>query len=135
MDLASAFLLIFHEQLSVLGSILLRMKYGSAWISGNDDRWKSCDFLIRWIFSEKKMLLAACFHLMTEEFLVIPDTINESPFFSYLQVDPHPDMISITFQLLGILPLLNIMKSNSINDSIDWPSILIVGLVHRFCID
>jgi YYY domain-containing protein len=42
---------------------------------------------------------------------VIPNTINEFPYFSFIHADLHPQMISIAFQLLMIGLLLGLMRS------------------------
>lgn len=54
---------------------------------------------------------------------VIPNTVNEFPFFTFMQGDVHAHMFSITFQLLIILLLLNIFKSG-----IKVISLFILGL-------
>ncbi len=54
---------------------------------------------------------------------VIPNTVNEFPFFTFLQGDVHAHMFSITFQLLILLLLLNIFKSG-----IELFSLFILGL-------
>ncbi|MFU8767558.1 MAG: DUF2298 domain-containing protein [Candidatus Methanoperedens sp.] len=59
---------------------------------------------------------------------VIPNTINEFPFFSFLHGDVHPHMISTTFQLLIILLLLNIFKSGTIKTI----QVLVLGLAVGF---
>ncbi len=43
---------------------------------------------------------------------VIPNTINEFPYFSFIFGDLHPHVISIPFQLLAILLIFNVYRSN-----------------------
>ncbi|MFZ3168693.1 MAG: DUF2298 domain-containing protein [Candidatus Methanoperedens sp.] len=122
---ASFFALSFSTAFGIGFNITGRMKYGIltaffVMIAGNLVGFFQLVDIFR---KENALNNMLSFNYWTSS-RVIPDTINEFPYFSFLQGDLHPHMISITFQLLVILLLLNIMKSNSI----DWRSILVVGL-------
>ncbi len=45
---------------------------------------------------------------------VIPNTINEFPYFSFIFGDLHPHVISIPFQLLALSLILNVYRSNGV---------------------
>ncbi len=122
---ASFFALSFSTAFGIGFNITGRMKYGIltaffVTIAGNLVGF----FQLADIFRKENALNNMLSFNYWPSSRVIPYTINEFPYFSFLQGDLHPHMISITFQLLVILLLLNIMKSNST----DWRSILVVGL-------
>jgi YYY domain-containing protein len=60
---------------------------------------------------------------------VIPDTINEFAYFSFLQGDLHAHMIGIAFQLLMIALLLNLLIQEK---KIHIPTIAVIPLVLGF---
>jgi YYY domain-containing protein len=122
---ASFFALSFTTALGIGFNLTEKIKYGIitaffVTIAGNLAGFIQLLDILR---KENSMNNILSFNYWTSS-RVIPDTINEFPFFSFLQGDLHAHMISITFQLLVILLLLNIIKSNSV----DLGSILFAGL-------
>lgn len=60
---------------------------------------------------------------------VIPDTINEFPYFSFIQADLHAHMIAIAFQLLMIALLLNLLRGGK---DYNIPLLAVIALLLGF---
>jgi YYY domain-containing protein len=113
---ASFFALAFTTALGIGYNLTEKMKYGiiTAFLVTIAGNLVGFFQLMDVLFSKNNVIDNILSFNYWPSSRVIPNTINEFPFFSFLQGDVHAHMISITFQLLILLLLLNIFKSNAL---------------------
>ncbi|MBD3155995.1 MAG: hypothetical protein GF368_05070 [Candidatus Aenigmarchaeota archaeon] len=72
------------------------------------------------------------FNYWSSAHYIIPGTINEFPYFSFLHADMHPHMMAIPFTLICIGLVLNLIKSKKKSKDLlksDLPEIIILSLL------
>jgi len=113
---ASFFALAFTTALGIGYNLTEKMKYGiiTAFLVTIAGNLVGFIQLMDVLFSKNNVIDNILSFNYWPSSRVIPNTINEFPFFSFLQGDIHAHMISITFQLLVLLLLLNIFKSKKL---------------------